>query len=61
MPEKEDPEDTRRKVRRKLLKLGVYSIPLITTIVAGSDTVEATLICGPRRRCMPKSGLLTKS
>lgn len=47
MEEKElSPEEWRRKVRRRLLKIGVYSIPIITTFVA-SEALAA-------KQCQPK-------
>ncbi|HLA38074.1 MAG TPA: hypothetical protein VJZ02_06385 [Candidatus Brocadiales bacterium] len=45
-------EGQRQKTRRGLLKLGAYSIPIITTIVASG---EALAICSPRK-CKPKNG-----
>ena len=33
----ENLEEQRQKTRRRLLKLGVYSIPIITTIVASGE------------------------
>ncbi len=55
MPDKQtdSPEEQKRKTRRRLLKLGVYAIPAVTTIVALSDNAMGTY-CGPD--CMPKGG-----
>jgi hypothetical protein len=49
----DSPEEQRRMTRRRLLKLGAYAIPVVTTIVALSD--EAFGGCGPPgTRCTPK-------
>ncbi len=50
----DSPEEQRRKIRRKLLKLGTYtSIAMITSFVA-SKTAYA---CGPTQNiCPPKLG-----
>ena len=53
----DSPEERRQKTRRRLLKLGVYTIPIITTLVASS---EALAQCGPRR-CKPKGKKGNKS
>ncbi len=45
-------EERRQKTRRRLLKLGAYSIPIITTLVASH---EALAVCGPIK-CPPKTG-----
>ncbi len=37
----DSPEEQKRKIRRRLLKLGVYAIPVVTTIVNLSDSVMA--------------------
>ncbi len=52
MPDKktESPEEKKKMTRRRLLKLGVYAIPAITTIAALSD--EA--LGAPPQRCTPK-------
>jgi hypothetical protein len=57
MPEEstDSPEEQKRKTRRRLLKLGVYAIPAITTIVALTDEALA------QQRCPPKSKAGTKS
>ena|GEM_PF-6082791 len=39
-------EEQRQRTRRRLLKLGAYSIPIITTIVASG---EALAVCLPAR------------
>ncbi len=51
MPEEstDSPEELKRRTRRRLLKLGVYAIPAITTIVALADDALA------QTRCVPKS------
>ncbi len=56
MPDKktDSPEEQKQMTRRRLLKLGVYAIPEVTTIVALSD--EALGGCGPPQRCSPKCG-----
>jgi hypothetical protein len=56
MPEKSNgkSEERKAKARRRLLKLGLYSIPIITTIVASSDAVKAG--CGPANPCAPSAG-----
>jgi hypothetical protein len=56
MPDKktDSPEEKKQMTRRRLLKLGVYAIPAVTTIVALSD--EALGQCGPPQRCTPKCG-----
>ena len=50
-------EEQRQKTRRRLLKLGAYSIPIITTLVASR---EALAVCGPVR-CPPKLKLASSS
>jgi hypothetical protein len=54
MPDKktDSPEEKKQMTRRRLLKLGVYAIPMVTTIVALSD--EA--LGGAPARCSPKCG-----
>ncbi len=54
MPDKktDSPEEKKQMTRRRLLKLGVYAIPAVTTIVALSD--EA--LGGGPARCSPKCG-----
>lgn len=54
LPEKrkESSEEQKRKARRRLLKLGVYSIPIITTIASR----EAHAGCSPVQPCMPSGG-----
>ncbi len=54
MPDKktDSAEEQKQMTRRRLLKLGVYAIPAVTTIVALSD--EALGTCGPPQRCNPK-------
>ncbi len=54
MPDKktDSTEEQKRMTRRRLLKLGVYAIPAVTTIVALSD--EALGQCAPPQRCTPK-------
>jgi hypothetical protein len=48
----DSPEEQKRRVRRKLLKLGAYtSVAMITSFVA-SKTAYAT--CGPANPCTPK-------
>jgi hypothetical protein len=54
----DSPEELKRKTRRRLLKLGVYAIPAVTTIVALSDKVMAAP-CNPD--CTPKGGNSGKS
>ena len=50
MPEEptDSPEEQKRMTRRRLLKLGAYTIPIVTTIVVLSDEALAV------RRCLPK-------
>ncbi len=50
----ESPEEQKRRVRRKLLKLGVYSsIAVITSFVAS----KSAYACGPVHQvCPPKAG-----
>ncbi len=50
MPEEstDSPEEQKRMTRRRLLKLGAYTIPIVTTIVVLSDEALAA------RRCLPK-------
>ncbi len=48
----DSPEEKKQMTRRRLLKLGAYAIPAITTIVALSD--EA--LGGAPQRCNPKCG-----
>ena len=50
-------EEQRQKTRRRLLKLGAYSIPIITTLVASR---EALAVCGPVL-CPPKLKLASRS
>ena len=59
MPDKKNdsPEEQRRMTRRRLLKVGVYAIPVVTTIVALSGEAFA---CGPPQ-CVPKGGSRTPS
>ncbi len=51
----ESAEEQKRRIRRKLLKLGAYAIPAITTIVALTDDALA------QQRCSPKGKGGTKS
>lgn len=52
MTEKElNPEEQRRKLRRRLLKLGVYSVPAIATVLA----TEAVYAQGTGKRPNPYS------
>ncbi|MFQ5964094.1 MAG: hypothetical protein ACE5KZ_07410 [Candidatus Scalinduaceae bacterium] len=44
----DSPEEQKRMTRRRLLKLGVYTIPIVTTIIALSDEAHAA------KRCLPK-------
>lgn len=46
-------EEQRQKTRRRLLKLGAYSIPIITTIVASGEALGA---CLPTSRGRVKGG-----
>ena len=46
----DSPEEKKQMTRRRLLKLGAYAIPAITTIVALSDE---SLGAAPQR-CTPK-------
>ncbi len=57
MPDKtsDSPEEQKRKIRRRLLKLGVYSIPIITTIVALTDEALAVPKCPPKGAAGAKS------
>ena len=50
----DSPEERKRRVRRKLLKLGVYSsIAVITSFVAS----KSAYACGPQHSvCPPKAG-----
>ena len=50
----DSPEEQKRRVRRKLLKLGVYSsIAVITSFVAS----KSAYACGPvHSACPPKAG-----
>jgi hypothetical protein len=50
----DNPEEQKRRVRRKLLKLGVYSsIAVITSFVAS----KSAYACGPVHQvCPPKAG-----
>ncbi len=52
MPDKtsDSPEEQKRKTRRRLLKLGVYSIPIVTTIVALADDAWAVPRCSPKSK-----------
>ncbi len=47
---KDSPDEQKRQTRRRLLKLGIYAIPAITTIIALSDEAHAA------KRCSPKCG-----
>ena len=61
MPEesKESAEEQKRRVRRKLLKLGTYtSVAMIASFVA-SKTAYAT--CNPAKLCTPKADVGTTS
>lgn len=51
-------EEQRQKTRRRLLKIGVYSIPVVTTLVASR---EALATCGPLKCVAPKGGTGTPS
>ncbi len=57
MPEEstDSPEEQKRKTRRRLLKLGVYAIPAITTIVALADDALAQTRCTPKGKGGAKS------
>jgi hypothetical protein len=50
----DSPEEQKRRIRRKLLKLGVYSsIAVITSFVAS----KSAYACGPvHSACPPKAG-----
>jgi hypothetical protein len=50
----DSPEEQKRRIRRKLLKLGVYSsIAVITSFVAS----KSAYACGPiHTACPPKAG-----
>jgi len=50
----DSPEDQKRRIRRKLLKLGVYSsIAVMTSFVAS----KSAYACGPvHQACPPKAG-----
>ncbi len=50
----DSPEEQKRRIRRKLLKLGVYSsIAVITSFVAS----KSAYACGPvHQACPPKAG-----
>jgi hypothetical protein len=50
----DSPEEQKRRIRRKLLKLGVYSsIAVITSFVAS----KSAYACGPTHQvCPPKAG-----
>ncbi|HHT9117933.1 MAG TPA: hypothetical protein ACFYD1_04805 [Candidatus Hypogeohydataceae bacterium YC38] len=50
-------EERRQKTRRRLLKLGAYSLPIITTLVASR---EALATCTPKF-CVPKLRLSINS
>jgi hypothetical protein len=50
----DSPEEQKRRVRRKLLKLGTYTgIAMISSFVA-SKTAYA--VCAPQKPCSPKPG-----
>ncbi len=55
MPDKstDSPEKQKRMTRRRLLKLGAYTIPAIASIVVFSDEIKAKG-CGPN--CPPNGG-----
>ncbi len=57
MPEEstDSPEEQKRKTRRRLLKLGVYAIPVVTTIVALTDDALAQTRCSPKGKKGTKS------
>ncbi len=46
----DSPEEKKQMTRRRLLKLGAYAIPAITTIVALSDEASGAA----PQRCTPK-------
>lgn len=50
-------EEQRQKTRRRLLKLGAYSIPIITTLVASREALATSAAT----RCVPKLRLATNS
>ncbi len=50
-------EEQKRKTRRRLLKLGIYAIPAITTIIALSDEAHAGPMCFPK--CKPSHCAVT--
>ncbi len=54
------PEEQKRRIRRKLLKLGAYSsIAAITSFVASKS---AFALCGPgHSQCSPKGGATQQS
>ncbi len=53
----DSPEEQKRKTRRRLLKLGVYAIPIVTTIIALSDEAHAAKRCTPK--CQPANCTVT--
>ncbi len=58
MPDKktDSPEEQRRMTRRRLLKLGAYAIPLVTSIVVFNDEVmgkKCNPSCNPAGGCGP--------
>ncbi len=57
MPEEstDSPEELKRRTRRRLLKLGVYAIPVVTTIVALTDDALAQVRCTPKGKDGTKS------
>ncbi len=61
MPEEstDSPEERKRRIRRKLLKLGAYtSIAVITSFVASKPAYA----CGPTASlCVPKAGQAQQS
>ncbi len=52
----DSPEEQRRMTRRRLMKLGAYTIPIVTSIVVFNDEILGKTChpsCGPAGGCQP--------